>query len=222
MNSSYGKVNALGLQYFGSMTASISHEIKNALAVINENAGLLGDLTALIERGRPLDPDRLKTISENIQRRVQHADDITRRLNRFSHSVNGKVVTASIREIIESTVALANRIAAMKGITFIVPQDDSITITTIPFILQNLLWICIDKIIQTHKYEESLNVDFSFQQIDSDVKITVKFSRELEVEELLLKIIETSKPMLFLLKVHIESDSKINILKINVPQKFIE
>ncbi len=222
MNSSYGKVNALGLQYFGSMTASISHEIKNALAVINENAGLLGDLIALVERGRPLDPDRLKTISENIRRRVQHADDITRRLNRFSHSINGKVVSASVREIIESTVALANRIAAMKGITFIVPQDDSITITTIPFILQNMLWICIDKIIQTHKFEENLNVDFSIKQIDSDIKITVKFSRAIETEELLLKIIENSKSILFLLKIHVEADNENSMIYIKIPQKFIE
>ena len=36
-----------GLQFFGKMTASISHEIKNVLAIINENAGLLEDLALL-------------------------------------------------------------------------------------------------------------------------------------------------------------------------------
>jgi signal transduction histidine kinase len=222
MKSSYGKVDTLGLQYFGSMTASISHEIKNALAIINENAGLMGDLIALTERGRPLDPDRLKTISENIRRRVQHADDITRRLNRFAHSINGKVVNASVREIIESTVALANRIAAMKGITFTVPQDDSISITTIPFVLQNMLWICFDTIIQTHKSEENVNVDFSIKEVDFDVKITMKFSRTLANEALLLKIIEDSKPILLMLKAHIEADSQNSMLHIKIPQKFIE
>jgi hypothetical protein len=35
-----------GLQFFGKMTASISHEIKNVLAIINENAGLLEDRDA--------------------------------------------------------------------------------------------------------------------------------------------------------------------------------
>jgi hypothetical protein len=34
-----------GLQFFGKMSASISHEIKNVMAIINENAGLLEDLT---------------------------------------------------------------------------------------------------------------------------------------------------------------------------------
>jgi hypothetical protein len=33
-----------GLQFFGKISASVSHEIKNVLAVIGENAGLLEDL----------------------------------------------------------------------------------------------------------------------------------------------------------------------------------
>lgn len=222
MNNSYGKVDTLGLYYFGCMTASISHEIKNALAIINENAGLIGDLIALAERGRPLDPDRLKTISENIRRRVHHADDITRRLNRFAHSTNGKVANASVREIVESTVALAHRIAAMKSITFTVPQDDSISMTTIPFILQNMLWICIEKIIQIHTSEENLNVDFSFIQVDFDVKITMQFSRTIDTENLMPKILEESKPILLLFKMNIEADGQNNMIHLKIPQKFIE
>ena len=33
-----------GLFFFGKMSASISHELKNVLAIINENAGLAEDL----------------------------------------------------------------------------------------------------------------------------------------------------------------------------------
>ncbi len=50
-----------GLQFFGEMSASISHEIKNVLAIVNENAGLLEDLTLMADRGKPIDPARLKT-----------------------------------------------------------------------------------------------------------------------------------------------------------------
>jgi hypothetical protein len=110
----------------------------------------------------------------------------------------------------------------MKGITFTVPQDDSISITTIPFVLQNMLWICFDTIIQTHKSEENVNVDFSIKEVDFDVKITMKFSRTLANEALLLKIIEDSKPILLMLKAHIEADSQNSMLHIKIPQKFIE
>ena len=42
-----------GLRFFGKISASISHEIKNAIAVMNENAGLIKDLIMMAERGRP-------------------------------------------------------------------------------------------------------------------------------------------------------------------------
>jgi len=49
-----------GLQFFGKMTASISHEIKNVLAIINENAGLLEDLALMADGGAEIEPQRLK------------------------------------------------------------------------------------------------------------------------------------------------------------------
>ena len=42
-----------GLQFFGKVSASIAHEIKNVLAIINENAGLLEDLTFAARKERP-------------------------------------------------------------------------------------------------------------------------------------------------------------------------
>ena len=41
------------LQFFGRVSASISHELKNVLAIINENAGLLEDFTLMGDRGIP-------------------------------------------------------------------------------------------------------------------------------------------------------------------------
>ena len=79
MNPTVDAANTLGLQFSGSMTASISHELKNVLAIVNENGGLLGDLAMLVAKGRPLDPERLKTISGNIHRQVQRADVIIKR-----------------------------------------------------------------------------------------------------------------------------------------------
>ena len=44
MNIQDAQVGLGGIQFFGKMAASISHEIKNVLAIINENAGLLEDI----------------------------------------------------------------------------------------------------------------------------------------------------------------------------------
>ena len=56
----------IGLAYVGAMSASISHELKNVLAVIHENAGLLEDLSLRADQGVPLEPERLKTICGRI------------------------------------------------------------------------------------------------------------------------------------------------------------
>jgi hypothetical protein len=41
------------VRFFGEISASISHEIKNVLAIINENAGLLQDMVMMMKRACP-------------------------------------------------------------------------------------------------------------------------------------------------------------------------
>ena len=57
-----------GLQFFGRISASISHEIKNVLAIVNENAGLLEDYSIMAEGGMPLDPARLKKMASTVMK----------------------------------------------------------------------------------------------------------------------------------------------------------
>ncbi|NNG12708.1 MAG: sensor histidine kinase, partial [Halobacteria archaeon] len=49
MDPEQGHKVAQELRYFGKVTASISHELKNVLAILNEHTGLLQDLTAMAE-----------------------------------------------------------------------------------------------------------------------------------------------------------------------------
>jgi len=79
-----------GLRFFGKISASISHELKNTFAVINENAGLLEDFSVMAEKGIPMDPARLMklggTIRKQICREDGHADsDI--RIRQFTSGV---------------------------------------------------------------------------------------------------------------------------------------
>ena len=59
-----------GLQFFGRIAASVAHEIKNVLAIVNENAGLLEDFTVMADRGKPIDPARLKTMAATVKSRL--------------------------------------------------------------------------------------------------------------------------------------------------------
>lgn len=138
-----------GLHFFGAVSASISHELKNALAIINEHAGLLGDLSALAERGKPIDPQRLQKVSANIARQVQRADAIIRNMNRFAHSIDTPVNTVDIPDILRFVAGLTERKATMAGVILNVDSAmASFSAQTRPFSLLNLLWICLKTLIE--------------------------------------------------------------------------
>jgi len=133
------------LQFFGKMTASISHEIKNVIAIINESAGLLEDYSLMAEKGIPVDPARLKTVSERISSQIKRADGITKNLNNLAHSVDEFHKSVGIKETLELAVGLAQRLADMRSITLeLKPPSDLSTVITSPFHLQNLIWQILD------------------------------------------------------------------------------
>ena len=134
-----------GLQFFGKISATISHEINNALAIINENAGLLQDFTLMAGKGTPIDPERLHTLAVKMIQQVRRAEMIVRNMNRFAHSVDESVKNVDIGDIVALVVALTSRVASMRGVT-VEPKPTAVpvTITTNPFFLENLVWLCLD------------------------------------------------------------------------------
>lgn len=220
MSSYHGQVDSLGLSFFGSMTASISHEIKNALAIINENAGLLGDLVALSERGRPLDPERLKTIASTINRRVQNADDIVRRLNRFAHSANQPVMATDIREVLACTIVLAERLATMKGVTLRLAEGEEIEVQTLPFVIENMLWICL-KHIFLHAQEQQ-QVALGAKREGSDIVLTLHGTPSLPWEQLVTTVAGEAQPLILFLKMQVSADTGQDLLSLRMPLRFIE
>lgn len=145
MGSELDILGSAGLRFFGKMTTSICHEIKNVLAIINENAGLLKDLVLMADRGVPLDPERLKTLAGKIRKQVGRADGITENLNILAHSVDEFEKSVDLAEIIEFVVALSHRFASMQDVT-LAPKHpgNSVKITTNPFFLENLVWLCLE------------------------------------------------------------------------------
>ena len=145
MNGKTDTLSESALQFFGTMTASISHEINNVLAIINENAGLLEDFTLMADKGLPIDPKRLKTLAEKIMTQIRRADTIIKKMNEFAHSVDVPVKRIDLIDSLKLLVALSKRFASIRGVTLELEHPaDSIIITTNDFLLENLLWRCLD------------------------------------------------------------------------------
>lgn len=145
MSYNWDIIGESGLQFYGKMSASISHEIKNVLAIINENAGLLEDFTHLAKKGHPFELERLKPVTERVIKQVQRADGIIKKLNAFAHSIDKSGTKIDLNETLELVVALSERFVAMRRINLVQTFHTSpIMITIRPFFLQNLVWLCLD------------------------------------------------------------------------------
>jgi signal transduction histidine kinase len=134
-----------GVRFFGKMSASISHDLKNVLAVINENGGLLEDLCLMAEKGKPFDPGRLKRLAEAVKNQVRRGDRIITCMNRFAHSADSESAVIDLRELLELLIELSTRYASMRGVRLEIDRpSDAVTVTTNPLVLLNLLWLCLD------------------------------------------------------------------------------
>jgi len=144
MPSDANTVGVAGLRFFGNVSASISHEIKNALAIINENSGLIKDYTVMTEKGLELNPHQVGAKADKITAQVARADAIVKKMNRFAHSIDQERQEINPNNILELMVALFERLAAMKSIRLeLSTASESVSITTAPFFLENLVWLCL-------------------------------------------------------------------------------
>ncbi len=162
-----------GLQFFGQISASISHEIKNVLAIINENAGLLEDLTLMADRGKPIDPARLVKMAATIKKQIGRADNIIKNMNSFAHSIDQTVTTVDLNEIVELIITLTARFAAMKNVQvdLQLPRDPP-KIQTAPYQLMNLLWLCLDFAMDASG--ELKQIEVVAEETNDDIRIQLK------------------------------------------------
>jgi C4-dicarboxylate-specific signal transduction histidine kinase len=162
-----------GLQFFGKMTASISHEIKNVLAIINENAGLLEDFALMADRGAAIEPQRLINMSQTLMKQVSRAYAIIKNMNRLAHSADDLVKTVDLNDLLELLVALSDRFASMRGVA-VQPHlnKDPLNIKTAPFYMLNLLWLCLDFAMDAAG--EAKTVELIAQKTEAEVHVFFK------------------------------------------------
>ncbi len=142
---SSGKIQGRdGLCFFGKVSATISHDIKNVLAIINEEAGLLQDLSLMASQGMELEPERLVKLAEKIQNQIKRGDLIIKNMNRFAHSVDVADCEVNLFETVALVIALFTRISASKCVTVILKEGEKITVKCDPFSAEMLIARCLE------------------------------------------------------------------------------
>ena len=173
MKGKVDTISEIGFQFFGKITASISHEIKNVLAIINENAGLLEDLALLANSGAAIETQRLEKMSRVVKKQVDRADAIMKNMNRLAHSVDESIKTIDLNDLLELLVALSGRFASTRGVA-VQPKlnEGPLRLKTSPFFLMNLLWLCLDFAMDAAG--EDKMVELVTQNTDAGIQVFFK------------------------------------------------
>lgn len=202
-----------GLKFFGRITASISHELKNALSIVNENAGLLQDLALLADSRGGLDIERVKALSASIGRQVKRTDNIIRNLNKFAHTVDFEIKTFDLQEYLEVIAAVSARLLAARSVTLkVTPAEQNVSLTTSPFFLMYLIWYMVDCCSQWPGSDKVL--DLSFRRVDGTVFICFNGCMTQEPDFVSLIREEDIQALLTLLGASIETETRPHAMEL--------
>jgi phosphoglycerate-specific signal transduction histidine kinase len=128
------------LAFFGKVNASISHELKNILAIISETAGLLSDLAEMSKGGSPVEPEMLTSTAESIIEEIQRGFTTIRQMNRFAHCVDTPVLSVNLMELLDLVGNLSNYLSYTGKTRVSNNEADAPIVLTCPFILQAILY----------------------------------------------------------------------------------
>ena len=132
------------LAFVGAVTASATHEIKNELAVINEQGSLIQELLQMAARGREVDPARLEALIGRVLARVARADGVVKRLNAFAHSADLERQETDPAQILELIGKLFGRLAGLRGLTLeLTPPPTGLVLPALPVLFEQAAWACL-------------------------------------------------------------------------------
>jgi signal transduction histidine kinase len=140
MNSAIEFQNNEDLAFFGKVNASISHELKNILAIISETTGLLNDLTEMASKGGNFELEMIQTCSQDIVEEIQRGFATIKQMNTFSHSVDDPLKRVNLSEVLDLMIHLTGFLSFSSKVRFDPPEEASPIVLTCPWRLQNLIY----------------------------------------------------------------------------------
>lgn len=166
-------------EFMGRVTASVTHEIQNVLAVIKESAGLMEDLTLLMNQGQGLSgmEEKVASCLRSIKNQAYRGVSLTSRLNAFAHSPDYSVFTFNPVETIKKLLGISERIFRLKGtvISFTEP-DFADSLTTDPLGFQMLVFACLETLTLTLS-PERISMDFESRPGEAVIRFSVAAPR---------------------------------------------
>ncbi|MBU1274625.1 MAG: hypothetical protein KJ720_04555 [Proteobacteria bacterium] len=133
------------LDFVGRVTASATHEIKNELAVINEQSRLVLEFLEMAASGKEISLERLHGLISRVVARVGQADAVVKRLNVFAHSTELERTACEAVSLLELMVQMFGRMAGLKRVSLELSQEHpaAVELTATPLQYEQVLWSCM-------------------------------------------------------------------------------
>ena len=147
------------LNFFGEITASVTHELNNVLGTIEQISGLMEDMAQTDLASNPDASARLMNVVERIGKQSERGSQLIGRLNAFAHLTDRDVCECSLGPTISTIVALSERKVRMHKATIIGDGlSQEIVVTTRPFALVNLIYCVLKTALGLNEAIESVTV----------------------------------------------------------------
>jgi signal transduction histidine kinase len=169
------------IQFFGAVTASVSHELNNVISIIDQTAGLVEDMIIGEQNGVPISLERLGSAVTTMRKQTERGLDIIRRLNRFAHSSDYPNTDFDLNEIVQNLVHLTQRLASLKRAQLVFSASpEPLVIVSDPFLLQQILFRLIRRVLNTVEREGIIELDVRGAAGQVEVNVTSVHCREQE------------------------------------------
>ncbi len=133
------------IKFLARLTASMTHEIRNVFAIIQESSGLMGDLLDIAGEERAK-KERQKGILSKIQEQVNRGVGLVGQLNRLAHLADEPERMVDLADLLALMVAVSRRLAALREVELVLASSPTqqIEAKTSPFYLSMAIHYCME------------------------------------------------------------------------------
>lgn len=166
MNNAIQFINSEGLTFFGSVNASISHELKNILAIVSETAGFINDLTGLAKQGKDMNLSLLENCSDSIAEEIQRGFTTLKQMNKFAHSMDTPIRETDLIEVLDLAVNLSGYLSFASRLHINTSHRQIKPVLTCPFLLLNLIYKSLCFAYTAAGPEGQVHIRFNTREMD--------------------------------------------------------
>lgn len=182
MHSEQWKILHAGeLAFFARVAASISHEIKNHLAIINEQNGLMGDLLAMAVKSGGIPATRMDAVVNDIAKQITLTDTIVRRFNTFAHTADKAAASVDVGDALVLLAQIGTRLARLKEKRLIVDKTpEHVVVRTNHFALLHLLYVCLNMLLEGAAKGDEVQLGLTVAEEEVRILMTARGGLESE------------------------------------------